>query len=75
MFIITARAISGTAIEDQDHTFSNEITIVAVIEISLYIIGSIAAIWAYWYTYLYFRRLMTSGDSANDSRYNYLGGS
>jgi hypothetical protein len=67
LFIIIARAISGTAYEDHENTFENEEKVVAIIEIGLYIIGSISAVLCYWYTYLYFRRSIRS--AVSDKQY------
>lgn len=57
LYIIIARAISGNINEDHQNTFENEVLIIAILEISLYIIGSITAISAYWYTYNYFKKI------------------
>jgi hypothetical protein len=58
LFIIIARAISGTAYEDEKTTFEAETTIISIIEISLYIFGSLGAVFSFWYTYIYFKKFI-----------------
>jgi hypothetical protein len=63
LYIIIARAISGKAFEDHWNTFENEVMVIAILEISFYIIGSITAVTAYWYTYLYFKKISSKQPS------------
>lgn len=57
VYIILRRASNGN-FEDDWMGFDNEYMPIAVVEIVTYFVGSAGCIFAYWYSYRYFRRVI-----------------
>ena len=58
IYIITERGIDG-AYEDDWMGFDNEFYPIALLEILAYLVGSAGCIYAYWYSYRYFHRVIS----------------
>jgi len=66
VLLIVIRTING-ADESSWKGYKNETYALAIFEITIYAIGSFGSIFAYWYTYIYFKRVIVALENEKDS--------